>query len=273
MNTSPAAHTSAHVILRQALAGITLAITLLAGGCGGGGGGTPAVNGVAPNLPAAANSLAVTGDDYGMTSPNYLAAGKSSLGVILRSAVANSLSDPDFKTISRIDLPAGFSGSGTYSLGAGTATTAAFPGALYFFNGHPSTLLSTVGGTITFTACGSNSGDRVTGSYHALVQDGADSASPKPVYSITASFDFTVEQANAVLPAPPAASLAAASYDTNCAACHALGNYDTTRSGASDLALKGGKLPQLFAAGVSRHQNITLGAGEISALQVLLNSN
>lgn len=265
---APNANTTQTSRLRSLAAAIVTSVLFVAG-CGGGGGST-AVNGVAPTPAAQANSYTTVSDDYGMAAPSYLAATSSAMGVVLRTALATGLSDPNFKTISRIDIPAGFSPAGTYSLGAAVPGVPAFPGALYFFDGHLSTLLHTVGGTITFTSFGSNTGDRVTGSFNALVADGGDSEAG---YSIAASFDFATGTSGAVVPAPAAPNQAAARYDALCASCHALGAYDTTLSGASDLALKGGKMNALFTADQATHQGLLLTAAEISALKVLLNTN
>lgn len=256
------------------LAAAALFAALFIAGCGGGGGTPGAVNGVVPNLtPFAGNAYSVTSDTYGMASPNYLAASSSTLGVVLRSALATSLTDPDFKTVTRIDIPAGMAAHGSYALGSAAPGTPSFPGAVYFFNGHQSTLLRTVGGTISFSSFGANPGDRVTGSFSALVEDGADSATPKATYTIAASFDFVNETSSAVLPAPAAASAAAPSYDAKCASCHALGSYDTTTQGtASDLALKGGKLTAQFGSDLPSHQGVPLAPGELSALKVMLNA-
>lgn len=251
-----------------------LLLTLVIAGCGGGGSAPSTVNGVVvPSTPAAANSFTITSDSYGMASPSYLAASSSTLGVVLRSAIATSMTDPNFKTISRIDIPAGFAAHGTYSLAGASAGLPVFPGAVYFFNGHQSTLLSTVGGTINFSSFGANPGDRITGSFNAVVEDGGDSGTPKATYSIAASFDFTADTNAPVLPAPPAADLAAPDYDANCASCHALGSYDTSRSAAPDVALQGGKMNGLFVPDVAGHQGLRLSSARISALKVLLNSN
>jgi len=275
MKTSTAAQDYGFSSLRKPLCGALLALTLISAGCGGGG-SSPAVTGVTPSLPAApaaANSFVTTSDTYGLVTPNFLAASSSTLGVVLRMALATSMTDPDFKTVSRIDIPAGFTPSGTYALGGSSQGLPAFPGTVYFFNGHPSTMLGTVGGTITFSAFGANTGDRITGSFSAVISDGADSASPKPTYAVAASFDFAAQSAGAVLPAPLAANAAAGSYDANCASCHTLGSYDSTSAGAGDLALKGGRMNGLFIPGAVSHQGLRLNAGEISALQVFLNAN
>ena len=257
--------------------GITTAILSLAlffAGCGGGGGSSPAaVNGVA-SAPPAANTFAVTSDTYGMQNPTLLASSKSSLGIVLRAAIASSMTDQNFKTVSRIDIAPGaaLSTFTTYSLGA--AAGPAFPGAIYFLNGHPSTQLRTVDGSITFTAFGANSGNRISGSYNAVVEDGYDTATPKARYTVAANFDFTTDSNGPVAdPSPGLALAGSTSYSAYCASCHALGAQDTTSESASDLALKGGKLNALFTAEQPGHQGLRLGASQLAALQVLLNSN
>jgi hypothetical protein len=254
-----------------------VSLALFFAGCGGGGGGSApaAINSVssAPAVQTAANSFTMTSDSYGMENATYLAASKSSLGIVLRAAIASSMTDQNFKTVSRIDIPAG-AAAGVYSLGAATAGTPAFPGSLYFFNGHQSTLLRTVGGTITFTSYGSNSGDRISGSFSAVVEDGGDPSTPKASYTVAANFDYVIDSYGPVLRAPASAALAAAaSYDANCASCHALGSHDTTAASAPDLALKGGAMNGMFTADLPSHQGIRLAASDIKALKVLLNIN
>lgn len=256
---------------------VSLALALMAG-CGGGGGAgnAPAAVNAAPassTVQSAANSYTVTSDDYGLENATYLASTKSNLGIILRSAIATSMSDPGFKTVSRIDIAAGaaITPQTVYSLGSGGGAPA-FPGNIYFFNGHQSTLLRTVGGTISFTRYGSNSGDRISGSYSAVIEDGNDPA--RATYSVAASFDFVTDSYGAVNPAPASLALAAQpGYQANCSSCHALGTLDPSAAGASDLALKGGRMNGTFNAGQPGHQGITLSANEIKTLKVLLNVN
>jgi len=137
-----------------------------------------------------------------MKKATYLAAGKSSLGVVLRSAIASSLMDLNFMTVARIDIPTpgAVSSSGTYSLGTATAAAPAFPGSVNFFNGDQSTLLRTVGGTITFTNFGSNAGDRISGSFSLIIEDGNSASTANPSYSISANFDFITDSHGPVLP-------------------------------------------------------------------------
>ena len=199
------------IALRHSFSAAAVSLALFIAGCGGGGGASaPAavsvVSAPAVQGEAAANSFNITNDSYGMTSPTFLEASKTPQGITLESALASRMTDPNYKTVSRIDIPTGsVSAAGTYSLGAATPANPAFAGAIYFFNGHPSTQLSTVGGTITFSTLGSNPGDRVSGSFNATVQDGADS------YTIAGSFDLSIGSSNLVLPAPPPAPLAAGS--------------------------------------------------------------
>lgn len=247
---------------------VALSLVLLAG-CGGGGGAS-APAGVTTQAPG--NSYTVTSDNYGLENATYLSAGKSNLGIVFRAAIASSLSDPAYKTVSRIDIAPGaaVATQTPYSLGGGAAP--AFPGNLYFFNGHTTTLLRTVGGTISFTRYGGSSGDRISGSYSAVVQDDNDPA--KPTYHIAANFDFVTDSNGPVLPAPGSLALAAQPvYQSNCASCHALGSYDSTGSGAPDLALKGGGIETRYAAGQPGHQGVSLTANEITGLKVLLNTN
>lgn len=256
---------------------LSLALALMAG-CGGGGGGSSpaAVNTVSgsPSAQGAASSFTLTSDSYGMENSTYLSASKSSLGIVLRSSIASSMTDPNFKPVIRIDIApsASIAPSAVYSLGAATATTPAFPGSVYFFNTHQSTLLKTVGGTITFTSYGSNSGDRISGSFSAVIEDGNDPSQAN--YTVAANFDFVTDSYGPVLPAPASLALAAqGSYDANCASCHALGSHDPTAGSASDLALKGGRMNGIFSADLPSHQGIRLATGEINALKVLLNTN
>ena len=282
MNARITETTRIDIAVRHGFRAAAISLALLMAGCGGGGGGSApaAVNGVsaAPVVTqgAAANSFAFTSDDYGMAGATFLTATKSSSGIVLRAAVASSMTDQDFRTVSRIDVEpsATITAPATYSLGAATAGAPAFPGAIYFFNGHTSSLLKTVAGSISFTSFGKNSGDRISGSFTAVIEDGNDSATPKANYTVAAKFDYVLESSGKVLPAaPPVPTIAAGSYQTNCASCHALGSFDPTFNGASDLSLKGGRMNGMFLPGVAGHQGITLAEAEITALKILLNVN
>lgn len=256
-----------------------ISLALLLSGCGGGGGGSApaAVNTVDPGGPVqtANSSFAIISDNYGVQNATYLAATKSSLGLVLRAAIASSMTDPDFQTVARIDIPnpSAVAAGVTYSLGAAGGAPA-FPGTAYFFNGHASTMLQTSAGTISFTSYGSNPGDLVSGSFSAVVVDGNDSATPKPSYSISANFSFKTGDFGPILPAPlPVPTIAASTYNANCASCHTLGTLDAAPGTGPELALKGGKLSTLYSAGVAGHQGVILAAAELSALKILLNAN
>ena len=272
-----------HVALRHGIrAAAVLSLALIFSGCGGSGGGSApaAVDSVNPGSPAAVqasvNSFAITSDDYGVGKATYLAATKSSTAIVLRAAVATSMTDPAFRTVARIDIanPQAVTASCVYSLGAATAGLTPFAGNVDIFNGHQSTLLSTVGGTISFSALGANSGDRISGTFSAIVEDGNDTSLPKGSYTISGKFDFVLESTAPVLPAAaPVSPNAVAQYDANCASCHALGSLDSTAANAVNLSLKGGKMNGRFTPDVPSHQGIRLATTDISDLKVLLNMN
>ncbi|MCM0080463.1 cytochrome c [Geomonas sp. Red32] len=257
---------------------VALALTLAACGGGGGGGNSPAAVNNASSQPvqsaAAANgSFLFTTDNYGMENANFVCATSSNLGLVLRAAVATGVTDPNFRTVARIDVatPGQLATGTSYSLDP-AASSYQFPGAVYFFNGHQSTLLKTVGGTISFTSLGTASGQAISGTFDAQVEDDSDPA--KPVYRVAASFSFASEGAGAILPAPaPVPAIAASTYNANCAACHTLGSLDSTQGSGPDLALKGGKLTPLFPANATGHNGVNLSAAEVSALKVFLNVN
>ena len=255
------------------------ALFLLQAGCGGGGGSSsPSVTAVVPagQLQPSANAFKVVSDDYGVEQATYLSATRSGTSLVLRAAVANGMTDPDFRTVARIDVldPQAVSASGVYSLGSATPGPAPFAGSLYIFNGHQSTLLRTIGGTISFTAFGADSGSKISGSYSAIVEDGNDNTLPKATYTIAGTFDFALDSVGPVLPAvAPVAPNAAIQYQANCASCHALGSLDPNGNGAPELALKGGEMNGRFSAELPGHQGITLSAADIGDLKVLLNVN
>jgi hypothetical protein len=198
MKTSTAHHAPFAAAITPGVKSAVIALFLLCAGCGGGGGSTPAaINGIASGsgagqTQAAANSFTITSDSYGMKSANYLAASTSSIGIILRSAIASGLTDANFRTVSRIDIPTSgvISTAGAYSLCTATGDAPLFPGSVNFFNGDQSTLLKTVGGSIRFTSFGVNAGDRISGSFSVTVEDGNDLAVPRASYFISAKFDF-----------------------------------------------------------------------------------
>lgn len=248
---------------------------LLQAGCGGGG-GSASVTAVAPSPAQTAGSFKVVSDDYGVENATFLSATKSGASVVLRAAVADSMTDPDYRTVARIDIsdPSAVSASGVYALGGPGNGLAPFAGVFYLFNGHQSTLLRTVGGSISFTSFGTGSGDRIAGSFSAVIEDGNDSTLPKGSYTVSGTFDFAVERSGAVLPAvAPVAANAALQYQAHCATCHSLGSIDQTASGAPDLSLMGGRMNGRFSPDLPGHQGITLSTAEINDLKVLLNVN
>lgn len=253
---------------RQIRAAVISLTFIVMAGCGGGGGGEGSAPAAVNTAPV--NSFAIAGDDYGIENANYLSATKSSLGIVLRAAVASSMTDPDYKTVTRIDIAPGAAVAQgvTYPLAAGAAS----PAGILFLNGHGSTLMKTTGGSITFSRYGGNAGDRISGTFAAVVRDDGDPAQPS--YNIAGSFDFVCDSFGALLPAPASLALSAQpGYQARCASCHALGSYDQSASGAPDLALMGGRMNAVFSADLPGHQGVSLSAGEIAALKVLLNTN
>lgn len=249
-----------------------LSLVLIVAACGGGGGSAPA----ALNTEAqeqSGTSFTITSDDYGVQKPTYLAATKGGNGLILRAAIATSMTDPDFRTVARIDIanPAQVIAGVSYSFGA-DAGVPTFPGTLYVFNGHPSTMLKTTGGTIAFTTYGTLPGEPVRGSFRATIRD--ENTASGGSYTIAASFSYRTGCYGPILPAPvPVPAEASSIYSSRCASCHTLGGLDATPGTAPELALKGGELQTLFSSGTPGHQGITLAAEELSWLKILLNAN
>lgn len=241
--------------------------------CGGGGGSNDAkgINNDPPALASTPGTFAFSSDNYGMENPSFLCASGSSLGLVLRAAVASALSDPDFRTVARIDITntTAVAPNTSYSLGSASQGMA-FPGQVYFFNGHSSTMLQTVGGTITFTSVCSKPGSTIAGSFSAQVQDNNDSA--RPVYTIAASFSFTADGSGPVTPAQlPIPAIAAPLYSANCASCHSLGSLDPSKGSDPELSLLGGQLDLLFPSGTAGHNGMTLTSDQLAALKILLN--
>lgn len=248
-------------------------------GCGGGGGSQPVAQNTGSTSPAPAesarNSYALTEDTYGLQNATFMAATRNDASIVLRAAIATSMTDPDFTTVFRIDItqPTQLSGPGSYAIGGDGAAMPAFPGEILVFNGHQSSLLHTVSGTITFTSCGRNSGDVLAGNFAITVEDGNSAVLPPPAYAIKGNFSFVLDTFGALIPAiSPIPVAAAGYYDAKCASCHALGSYDPTAAGAPDLALKGGELPGRFIPDQPGHDAITLSATEIRDLMIFLNA-
>jgi hypothetical protein len=227
---------------------------------------------VSVTQPTATNRYLLTEDNYGLQNATFMSATNSNGVFVMRAAIADSMTDPYFTTVFRIDIvqPAQITGPGFYTVGA-----AGSPVEILFFNGHRSTMLNTVSGTVTFTSYGVHSGDVVAGSFQVVVEDQNSGTLPKPTYSIKGNFHFVINTYGALVPTlSPVPAGAAGLYNTKCASCHALGSLDPSSAGsAPDLALKGGELPGRFAAGEPGHKEITLNAEEIQKLKILLNAS
>ena len=245
-------------------------------GCGGGGAEPVAQNiGFVPPAVPTANSYALTEDTYGLQSATFMSATRSDAAIVLRAAIATSMTDPDYTTVFRIDIlqPAQISGPGIYAIGGAALNVPKLPGEILVFNGHKSSLLNTTSGSVTFTSYGTNSGNVIAGNFTITVEDRNANTLPYPVYTITGDFSFVLGTSGALIPATtPVPVAAAVNYDSKCASCHALGNYDHTTTGAPDLALKGGEVTGRFTADQPGHNAITLTAKDIRDLMIFLNA-
>lgn len=253
--------------------------TLLAGlwGCGGSSGDSAPSAQNAGIVPTPSNAYALVEDGYGLQNATFLSATRSDVSTVLRGAIADSMTDPDFATVFRIDIaePASITGPGTYSVGGDSASFPKFPGEILIFNGHKSTLLATTSGTITFTSYGARSGEVIVGDFAIRVEDRNIALNPPPVHSIKVSFSFVVDTFGAIVPAPsPVPPAAAASYDAKCASCHSLGAHDAASAGgAPDLSLRGWGLAGKFVPDQPGHNNLALSASEMHDLRIFLNAN
>jgi hypothetical protein len=218
--------------------------------------------------------VTVTEDGYGLQNSTFLTSSQSNGIFVMRAAIASADTDPNFRTVFRIDIssPAQIMANRTYTIGGGSGSLL-FPGEILFFNGHQSTLLHTTGGTITFTDFGTRAGDLIAGNFAVTLADGYSTAAPQPAYTIRANFRFILNAAGPVSPAPspvPPGSLA--SYDAKCSSCHALGTLDPSAESAPDLALKGGLIDSRFTPAVAGHQGIALTASEARGFKVIMNA-
>lgn len=250
----------------------TTALSIL-GGCGSGGGGSQGTVTTTPSNPTVANNTySLSEDAYGLQKATFMSATNNNGAFVMRAAIADNMTDPDFRTVFRIDIvqPQLINGPGTYAIGSSGS-----PVEILFFNGHQSTLLNTASGTITFTSYGVNPGAVVSGSFEAVVEDQNSDHDPIPTYPVKGSFNFVVNTSGSLVPTPiPVPVAAAGYYNGKCASCHSLGSLDPmSAGGAPDLALEGGEIPDHFTAGQPGHKAITLTAEEINDLKILLNAN
>ncbi|HTY20427.1 MAG TPA: hypothetical protein VMC44_02205, partial [Geobacteraceae bacterium] len=218
---------------------------MLLGGCGGGDGGgvgsagkeNQSYEALTSSESTAFNSYSLSADNYGLQNATFLSATNSNGLFVMRAAIAKSMADPDFRTVFRIDVlkPQLINGHSPYAIGGADS-----PVEVLFFNGHKSTLLNTVSGSIYFSSFGVKSGDVVAGNFNAVVEDDNFDI-PRPTYSIRVNFSFVVNSSAAVVPTQnPVPPEATAYYDAKCGSCHSLGSHDTANSdGAPDLAQKG----------------------------------
>lgn len=261
---------------RLILALCTTLLFLFQAGCGGGGSSSPNVAAITPDSPPALQSFKLVSDDYGVENATYVSATGSGSSIVLRAAVASSMTDPQYRTVMRLEItaPDAVTPSSSYALGGSDPLLAPFPGAFQIFNGRSSTLLRTVAGSITFTSFGTGAGERIAGSFSATIEDGNDSTLPRGTYTVAGTFDLAMESYGGVLPAvPPVAADAAVRYQEKCASCHTLGSIDEAAGAGPELSLLGGRMNGMFPPDAAGHKGVVLTTTEIADLKVLLNVN
>jgi hypothetical protein len=186
------------------LSALCIAVTCFAvNGCGSGGTGDGSVQATsdtpAPAM-AAKNSFVLTQDTLRLKSANFMAATNENGVFTLRTAIAYSMNDPDFVDVIRIDLlkPEQIYAPRTYMVGENGNSTIS-PCDIIVFNGEKSTLLNTVGGTVSFSSFGMNTGDLVAGNFAVQVEDDGSALDVKPVHTISGTFSFVLNMPEAIL--------------------------------------------------------------------------
>ena len=112
----------------------------------------------------------------------------------VQAAIADTVSDPEFKTILRIDIPKSEDaplpnlGGRTFAFEE-SALHDKFPGRVIVFNGKKSVLKKVESGTISFTP-DSSAADHVNGSFDVVLIDYDVPTVPAPRYHLRASFSF-----------------------------------------------------------------------------------
>jgi hypothetical protein len=172
------------------------ALAFLPVACGSGGGGNGTAAAVNSNQGQAdANYLAVTGDDYGLMSPNFYYSVNNNALWSIQSSIANDIWDPNFRSIIRIDIPKSNNGAipainKSFSI-EDNGQYEKFPGTFSVFNGQASVLKKVEQGTIVFTA-DSNPSGIVSGVFDVILTDYDASLNSPPQYHISGAFHFTM---------------------------------------------------------------------------------
>jgi hypothetical protein len=148
-----------------------------------------------------------------------------------------------------------------------------FPGVFSVFNGHKSVYKKVEQGTISFTP-GSESSGEVNGVFDVSITDYDSKITPPPQYRIKGVFSFQMDSYGAIAPLVtevyPAGGKVA--YDKLCSGCHNLGEYDTVRKSASNLAQRGCELPLVYPGTFPEHQGISLDLQTMQNLRIFLNA-
>ncbi len=171
-------------------------------GCGSGGTGDSSVQ-AAGDTPSPAvsikNSYALTLDTLSLKRADFMAATNENGVFTLRTAIADGVNDPDFVDVIRIDIlkPEQITAPCTYIVGD-TANAAISPCDIIIFNGEKSTMLNTVGGTVSFTSFGMKTGDVIAGAFTVQVEDDGSALDVKPLHTVCGTFSFVLNMPEAI---------------------------------------------------------------------------
>lgn len=190
-------------MLQTAVLVAVLAIGTMACGSGGGGGapaqGAPSGATTATTQPSTdtrqyANSWVLTLDEYGLQNPTFYYSTSNESFWSIQANIAESVWDPNFKTIMRVDILKS-AANGTPSIGGKTYAIEAggmhekFPGEFLVFNGQRSVLKKVESGTISFTPASTLDGE-ISGEFDVMLTDYDSPTSPPPHYHLKGTFDF-----------------------------------------------------------------------------------
>jgi hypothetical protein len=158
-------------------------------GCGGTGTSSANDNGNTPEATTdTGNAYSLSEDSLGLKIANFISATNENGVFTLRVAIANSMTDPNFTDVFRINIlqPDQIIAPGTFSIGADGNPSPLCE--ILFFNGEQSTRL--------------NTGDLVAGTFAVQVEDDLSSTLPKADYTINGDFSFVVNFPSAIRQGP-----------------------------------------------------------------------
>ncbi|HTG01812.1 MAG TPA: hypothetical protein VK654_14620 [Nitrospirota bacterium] len=188
-------------MLQTAVLVAMLSIGTMACGGGGGGGAPQGVASAATTTSQSAsdtqhyaNSWVVTLDEYGLQKPTFYYSTCNDAFWSIQANIAESVWDPNFKTIMRIDILRSETngvpniGGKSYSIEA-QGLYEKFPGEFLVFNGQRSVLKKVESGTLSFSPASSLDGD-IIGEFDVVLTDYDSPTTPAPQYHLQGTFDF-----------------------------------------------------------------------------------